>query len=92
MKHDPTDPQMNRDPLHEDLCAYLLGEAEPEVSARIEVALAADPELAAERDRLAQVLGLVQGSLTGEERLSDAALASLLEAAGDTQRIAATRE
>lgn len=78
---DPNLSPTERDAQHEQLCAYLLGECTPAERSQIEAALEAQPELAAERDRLAGVLGLVQGALAGEERLSEGALSSLLEAA-----------
>jgi Ca-activated chloride channel homolog len=85
----PSDPnEMQRDPRHEQLCAYLMGEGTPAERLELETLLSKDTELAAERDRLAGVLGLVQGAFAGEERLSEGALSSLLEAAqsSDTPR------
>ncbi len=69
--------------LRQKLVAVLLGEAGAEETAEVERALAADPELGAERARLAAAIGLVQGlkgadagaqlSPEASERLADAA-------------------
>jgi Ca-activated chloride channel family protein len=69
--------------LRQKLVAVLLGEAGAEESAEVERALAADPQLAAERARLAATIGLVQ-SLQGAdagEHLSPAAAERLADAA-----------
>lgn len=65
------------------LVATLLGEASPEEAAKVERALAASPELRAERDRLQATIGLVQGLDDGaaREHLSPAAAARLAAAA-----------
>lgn len=52
---------------HENLCAYLLGELEGEERQRLEAELASSEELAAERDRLAATIHLVQGTLGAPE-------------------------
>tara|TARA_R110002126_G_scaffold28577_11_gene95362 strand:+ start:3934 stop:7428 length:3495 start_codon:yes stop_codon:yes gene_type:complete len=86
---DSTHDDLPRDPRHEQLCAYLMGEGSPAERLELEALLAKDADLAAERDRLAGVLGLVQGAFAGEERLSEEALSSLLTAAqsSDTGRV-----
>ena len=73
------DGALERDPLHEELCAYVLGELEGEAVARVEAALADSAEWRAERERLSATIGLVQEHCAlGEESLSAEAHASLL--------------
>lgn len=69
--------------LRQKLVAVLLGEASAEETAEVERALAADPELAAERSRLTATIGLVQ-TLQGADagaHLSPAATERLTDAA-----------
>ena len=68
--------------LHELLCAYLFDEVTPAEAQRLEAALDALPELRAERQRLEQTIHLVHDAYEGEDKLSETAVASLLEAAG----------
>jgi Mg-chelatase subunit ChlD len=77
--------------LRQKLVAVLLGEAGAEEIAEVERALAADPELGAERARLAATIGLIQ-SLKGADagaQLSPAASERLADAAA--QRAAGPR-
>jgi len=69
--------------LRQKLVAVLLGEAGPEEAAEVERALASDPELAAERERLEATIGLVAGlrGSEGSEHLSPAAASRLADAA-----------
>lgn len=69
------------DNLHADLCAWLLGELEPERAAELERACAESAELEAERVRLAATIGLVQGNLEPEPALSSLAMTKLMDAA-----------
>jgi len=71
---------------HELLCAWILGEASAEEAREVELALAASPELRAERERLEQTILLVQDSLSGDAKLSEESMASLLTAAADPSR------
>jgi Ca-activated chloride channel family protein len=71
----------NEERLHALLCATLLDEASPEERAEVEQALAASPELCAERERLAATIGLVRTTLPDAESLSDGATAELVAAA-----------
>ena len=71
-----------QDQLHKLLCAYVLGEADADQTARVEAALAESSELREERERLEQTLGVVRGAFVGEDALSDEALGDLIDKAG----------
>ncbi len=74
-----------RDPRHERLCAYVLGELPADERDALEAELARDPALRAERERLERTIGLVQGALGDDaaagERLPPAATDDLLRRA-----------
>ena len=70
-----------QDRLHQMLCAYVLGEADAAERSEIERALARDPALCEERDRLAATIGLVQNSLGKDETLSYRATSEVTRAA-----------
>lgn len=72
-----------QDRLSQLLCAYVLGEADAQERAEIEAALANDPALREERDRLAATVGLVKSSLGKDETLSYQATAEVARAAAD---------
>ena len=55
-----------RDPQHEELCAYVLGEADETTAARIEAALENDAALRAERDHLERTIGAVKSAVSTE--------------------------
>ena len=82
------DNERERDPLHEKLCAYLLGEASDAERAEMEAALAQSPALRAERTRLEATIGLVRTTLVADE-LSPTASAAL-QAAAQARRPRAT--
>ncbi|MDE0914390.1 MAG: von Willebrand factor type A domain-containing protein [Planctomycetota bacterium] len=71
----------DQDPMHELLCAYILGEASEEQIQEIETALADSAELRAQRVELEQTIGLVKQGLGDSLSLSDEAMSSLLAAA-----------
>ena len=71
----------DHDPMHELLCAYILGEASEEQIQEIETALADSAELRAQRVELEQTIGLVKQGLGDSLSLSDEAMSSLLAAA-----------
>ena len=70
-----------RDPLHEKLCAWILGEATPDEAREVEAALAASADLREERARLEATIGAVRGAFAAPESLSGEALERLLAAA-----------
>ncbi len=55
----------NENDLHVKLCADLLGELPANARAELEAALAKDPALRAQRERLAATIGLVESTLGG---------------------------
>ncbi|MFH0946867.1 MAG: von Willebrand factor type A domain-containing protein [Planctomycetota bacterium] len=55
-----TSQQSNHDDLHSRLCAHLFGELSPEEAKELEQRLEHDPELRAERARLAATINVVQ--------------------------------
>jgi Ca-activated chloride channel family protein len=73
------DPQ-TLDTRYERLCAYVFGELTGEERAALEAELARDPELAAERERIAATAALVKGALP-PEKLPDSIRATLSRAA-----------
>src|SRR5204863_45932 len=76
--------EMNeQDRLHQLLCAYVLGEADAAERAIVEVALARDPVLREERDRLAATIGLVKNAFEKGETLSYQATSEVTRAAAD---------
>lgn len=82
-KHTEDDPR-NDAVTHAELCAAVLGELEGADRERVEAALAASPELRAERERIAQTIALVRGSLREPAELSEPARLSLAHAARST--------
>ncbi len=87
MKHDDQNPiEPDR---YEQLCDFVFGELDDEARAAIELELAKDPALAAERTRLEATIGLVHDALPTDElppamraTLTEAARAKAAEAAG----------
>ncbi len=77
-------PRDDHEDLHVKLCAALLGELEGEERRRLDEALAADPELCAERDRLAATIATVRAAF--------AEPAVLPESMQEALRAAAERE
>ena len=71
------------DRRHELLCAYLFGELEGEERREIEQALTESEELAAERDRLAATIGVVQSAFPADALSSDV-LSDLMRRASTT--------
>ena len=71
----------DHDPMHELLCAYILGETSEEQTLEIETALAASAELRAQRVELERTIGLVRHGLGDSLSLSDEAMTSLLAVA-----------
>ncbi len=66
---------------HEELCAYVFGEVDTELSARVARALEADEALRAEHAALTATIGLVKSSCTAAEVLSPQMLSDLEAAA-----------
>jgi len=73
--------EFERDPLHEKLCAWILGETTPDEAREVEAALARSAELREERARLEATIGAVRGAFAAPESLSQDALSTLLSAA-----------
>ena len=72
------------DPLHEELCAYLLDELEEGQRGQLEAELERSPDLVAERRRLTDTIALVRDSLGAQSErdvLPPEAIERLLEAA-----------
>ncbi|MEO2163345.1 MAG: von Willebrand factor type A domain-containing protein [bacterium] len=78
----------DHDPMHELLCAYILGETSEEQTREVETALAASAELRAQRVELEQTVGLVKHGLRDSLSLSDEAMSSLVAAAAAPGRAA----
>lgn len=72
--------------LHEQLCAYVLGEASPEERAEVERALEQDPALREERARLEATIGIVRGALGHEESLAPGTVEDVLARARAARR------
>ncbi|MFT4542135.1 MAG: Ca-activated chloride channel family protein [Planctomycetota bacterium] len=86
MKRDQNEQRLDRDPQHEELCAYLLGELQGEELARVEAALVDSAELRRECERLSATIGLVQDlCAVDDESLSQGSRDRLL---ADASRVA----
>ncbi len=72
-----------QDRLNQLLCAYVLGEADAAERAEIEGALARDPALREERDRIAATVGLVKDAMGKDETLSYRATSEVTRAAAE---------
>ncbi len=72
-----------QDRLNQLLCAYVLGEADAAERAQIEGALARDPALREERDRIAATVGLVKDAMGKDETLSYRATSEVTRAAAE---------
>lgn len=80
--HDVNDPEGSASELHEQLCAFVLGELDATAAAKVEAALAGSPELREERDRIEATIGLVRAACGGGgESLSPELLAPIERAA-----------
>lgn len=84
MNHDSNQPL--RDPLHEKLCAWILGEADPETAREIEDALECDPQLREERARLEATITLVRDTVPTPAGLTDEAMERLGDVAREGQQ------
>jgi len=86
--HDVNEPERSDD-LHEELCAFLLGELDGPAAAKVEAALADSAELRDERDRIEATIGLVRSACgvggacggDGGESLSPELLGTIEQAA-----------
>jgi anti-sigma factor RsiW len=79
---DPQDePRGEAELMHERLCAWILGEVEPEEARDLEAACAASPELRAEHARLSSTIALVGGVYKSQPALSEQAMERVMAAA-----------
>lgn len=84
MNHESNQPL--RDLQHEKLCAWILGEADPETAREIEEALERDPQLRAERARLEATISLVRDAVPTPGGLTDEAMERLGDVAREGQQ------
>lgn len=71
--------------LHEQLCAYVLGECTNDERLEIERELMRSPELRAQRDTIERTVGLVKSAMSDGEALSPEATATVFSAASTSK-------